>query len=991
MGVLSGRVSRGILHRAAAGVGAVEGGALMGGAAGDAGPGRVTFGLLGAVTAYDATGTSLALGSTRRRAVLAALLVQAGRTVPVDQLVDMLWPGVAPPTASTMVHGAIAGLRRAVAGPRGSGEPPLLLTRGGGYALQVRPEQLDASRFETLLAEGRRLVEGAPARAAPVLAEALGLWRGPALDGLEEGFARDAAVRLDELRVQCAELRVDAELGLGRHHEVVADLEALVAAHPLREGLRGRLMVALYRCGRQSEALETYRAVRRRLAADLGLEPGPHLRRLEREILRQSGDLELRARVEGRRPGSGLPAPVSTFIGRARERDEVAALLGTHRLVTLTGPGGSGKTRLALEVAGRLADGGAAEAFLVDLTPLTASALFDETLAAALGVHAEPGQALTATIAAALSGRDTLIVLDNCEHLVEDCAAFVQAVLARVGRMRLLATSRERLGVPGEQVHPVRPLGLAAEHDDWRRIASCEAVRLFAERAAAARPGFAVTADNARLVLDVCRRLDGLPLALELAAARAASMPLRDLADRLDNRFRLLDSATRTADPRHRSLAATVAWSHDLLATAERVLLTRVAVFPAAFGLDAAEAVAGGGELVGADVARLLSRLVACSTVQLDEGVGGEMRYHLLETTRRFARERLADGELPLLRERHARHYLVWATESGAHLFGADSAPWLARLHRESDNFRSALEWSFGRGGDPESGAQLVGCLWHYWDLRGARDEGLHWVHAGLDAVGADRPSDRLPLLSAGALMHLGRAEFEASAVLAGEQLRLARTTGERAWEGDALAMEATVEWARARFDRARQLYEDAVEASIAGGDLWRAAMAEAQLARLHRDRNEPDAARAVAVRSLAHADEVGEELARGLAVDVLASLEHRWGDVSEARRLVEEALGHYRLVGYREGEASALHLAGRIALAARERAPARAAFGRSLELCRRIGHRAGTAAALEGLAGVATAGGDDRTAAGLLADAAALRAEIGVPLPTRPLHAPHG
>jgi tetratricopeptide (TPR) repeat protein len=367
------------------------------------------------------------------------------------------------------------------------------------------------------------------------------------------------------------------------------------------------------------------------------------------------------------------------------------------------------------------------------------------------------------------------------------------------------------------------------------------------------------------------------------------------------------------------------------------------------------------------------------------------MRYHLLETTRRFARERLADGELPLLRERHARHYLAWATESVAHLFGAGSAPWLARLHRESDNLRSALEWSFGPGGDPEAGAQLVGCLWHYWDLRGARDEGLHWVHAGLDAVGADRPADRLPLLSAGALMHLGRAEFEAGAVLAGEQLRLARTTGARAWEGDALAMEATVAWARARFDRARQLYEDAVEASIAGGDLWRAAMAEAQLARLHRDRNEPDAARAVAVRSLAHAEEVGEELARGLAVDVLASLEHRWGDVSEARRLVEEALARYRLVDYREGEASALQLAGRIALTSRERAPARVAFRRSLQLCRRIGHRAGTAAALEGLAGVATAEGDDRTAADLLADAAELRAEIGVPRPGQPLYDPHG
>jgi tetratricopeptide (TPR) repeat protein len=301
----------------------------------------------------------------------------------------------------------------------------------------------------------------------------------------------------------------------------------------------------------------------------------------------------------------------------------------------------------------------------------------------------------------------------------------------------------------------------------------------------------------------------------------------------------------------------------------------------------------------------------------------------------------------------------------------------LAQLHAERANLRAALEWAFGNGGEAEIGVRLVGCLWHYWDLRGLRGEGLRWVHAALRVVGPQRPAARIPLLSAGSLLHLGRAEFAATEELAREQIALARSELAQAWEGDALAMLATVAWARARFDRAQQLYEDAIAASLKGGDLWRAAMEEAQLARLHRDRNEPDAARVLAARAFAHAEDTGEELARGLALDVLASLEHRWGEAAEARRLVEQALAHYRRVEYREGEASAQHLAGQIALAEQQPAPARAAFARSLRICRRIGHRAGTAAALEGLA---ACGGGHEPTDGLTGEAAALRAEIGVP-----------
>ena len=924
--------------------------------------GRATFRLLGPVAVLDPAGTSLPVGGPRRRALLAALLLHPGTSLPVERLVGMLWPDPPPPTASTMVHGAVAALRRVLE----LDAPHVLVTRDGGYVLEVPPERVDAARFERALEAGRRLLATSPQRASSLFAEALAEWRGPALAGVEEPFARAAAARLDELRLRCYELHADAELRLDRHSTVVAGLEELAAVHPLREELCAHLIVALYRCGRQADALAAYRRLRATLVGELGVEPGERLRGLELAVLRH--DQRLQAVRAG---AAALPAPLGSFVGRDGELEELSALVRSDRLVTLTGPGGAGKTRLALEVARRLTD---VDTYVVELAPLPTSALVAETLADALGIRAEPGHGLVRTIAAALASRPAVVVLDNCEHLISACAELVQVLLAGAAGLRVLATSREPLGVPGECVHPVRPLRSAARDESWERTAESDAVRLFAERAAGAGPGFTVTAGNAALVAEVCRRLDGLPLAIELAAARAAALPLAELVDRLDDRFALLESASRAVDPRHRSLAAALAWGHDLLPPAERALFARLAVFPAEFDLAAARAVCGGPS----DVALPLARLVASSMVHLDDQPDGGARYRLLESVRAYAGELLNEPTRADLADRHAAHYLALAQEAQPRLFAAGSGPWLERLHTERDNLRAALAWCFDA--DPERGVRLVRCLWHYWDLRGARDEGLHWVHTALAAVGPDRPEQRVPLLSAGALLHLGRADLEETVRLASEQLALSLPRGARRWAGDALAMLATVDWARGRFDRAQQRYEDAIAACLAGGDMWNAALAESQLARLHRDRQEPDAARLVALRALAHAEDVGEAVARGLALDVLASLESRWGDDAEAGRLVADALALYRGVRYREGEASALCLAGEIALRAGRTADARDAFRTALELCRRIGHRAGTAGALERLADVATMSGAANEVAALSEEAASLRAEIGVP-----------
>ncbi len=941
----------------------------------------IEYRVLGPVVAVDLAGTPLPVGGLRRRAVLAALLLHRGAGLSVERLVDMLWPGTAPPTAATMVHGAVAGLRH-VLEPGGRDVSPRVLVRhGDGYALQVAPEQIDAVRFERLLGAGRQLVDGAPERAAGLLAEALSEWRAPALAGLGQPFARAAAARLDELRLQSVELHAQAELRLGHHHAVVAELEEVMGADPFREGACAQLMVALYRCGRQADALAAYRVLHRALVTDLGVEPGVDLQRLEMSVLRHDEELRAGRSSQPGRAGrrAAPPVSVSSFVGRARDQDDVLSLLKTHRLVTLCGIGGAGKTRLALEVTRRLAERGDTDTFLVDLAALTTPTLVEAALADALGLRTEPGQPLARTVAAALSAQPAMVVLDNCEHLIAACADLVQALLAATGEVRILTTSRESLGVPGEHVYLVRPLRTSAAHATWEQVSACEAVMMFENRAAAARPGFAVTEQNAAQVGEVCRRLDGLPLAIELAASRAAVLPLHELVKRLDDRFTLLESATRAADRRHRSLAATLDWSLDLLAGAERSVFASLAVFPAGFDLAAATAVCADAHV--GDIALLLARLVASSLVQLEDEAGGS-RYRLLETVRAYGREQLDPPARSALHERHAAHYLAVAQAAEPHLFAAGSGPWLEQLHTERHNLRAALQWCFGAGADPDRGVLLVRCLWHYWDLRGVRDEGLRWVHGALAVVGADRPAQRMRLLAAGALLHLGQADFAATVQLATEQLALARPAGDRAAEGDALALLATVDWARGRFDRAQQRYEDGIGASLGAGDVWGAAMAEAQLARLHRDHHQPNAARAVARRSLAHAEGVGESVARGLALDVLASVEHRWGDDAEASRLIANALKLYRGVHYREGEASALHLAGGIALRAGRTAVAGVAFEDSLRLCRRIGHRAGTAAALEGLAAVASLTGDPAEAATLARAASLLRAEIGVPRP---------
>jgi DNA-binding SARP family transcriptional activator len=510
----------------------------------------VEFGILGPVRAVR-DGRVLGLGGPKRRAVLALLLVAGGRVVPAERLAEELWGGCPPPAAAGTLRAHVSRLRTLLS------PDAVLIAQGGGYALATEAGQLDAGRFERLLGAGREALErGEVAAAASRFREALGLWRGRALADVTdvESLAREGA-RLEELRLVAVEGRVEADLALGLGAEVAGELEGLVAEYRVRERLWWLLVLALYRAGRQADALAAYRRAREMLAEELGIEPGEELRRLEQAVLRQ----EVPAAPQSAR--HNLPVRLTSFVGRERELAALEGLAGEARLVTLTGAGGAGKTRLALEFAAdameRFADG----VWLAGLAGVADPQLVPSVVMEALGVRQSGDVPVLEALRYRLRSAELLLVLDNCEHLLGACADLAVALLGSAPGVRVLATSREPLGVPGEAVYPVPPLAVPLESSDAQALARAPAVRLFVARATAARAGAGVQAAPVGVVARICRELDGLPLAIELAAARASVLSAEEIEAHLADKFRFLAYRRPVADPRHQTLTAAIGWS----------------------------------------------------------------------------------------------------------------------------------------------------------------------------------------------------------------------------------------------------------------------------------------------------------------------------------------------------------------------------------------------------------------------------------------------
>lgn len=748
----------------------------------------VMFGILGATQVSDVDGGVVLPGGPRRRALLALLLLDAGRVVTAERLIDGLYGEEPPAGVANALQSQVSRLRQALGRP--------IEFSPAGYRLAIDPDDVDAHRFERLSAEGRAaLAAGDPARAAGLLREALDLWRGPALADVGDApFARPQMARLEELRVSAAEDRMEAELVLGGHRGLVAGLRQLVDAHPLRERLRGQLMRALYGSGRQSEALEAYEAARAELAETLGADPGPELAAVHLAVLRGDPGLTPVAHAHVPRgtspmtaaaapaapvtaapappgPRFALPAQLTSFVGRDEELDRIGRQLSEGRLVTVIGPGGAGKTRIAVEAAGRY--GG--ESCFVELAGLTDAAEVPHAIQGALGLReagvmpgAGPAPDPVARVAAALADRPLLLVLDNCEHVVGEVARIAGRLLGDCGRLRVLATTREPLGIPGETLCPIPPLRLPPPGTDPARALAFPAVRLFTERAVAVQPDFELAADL-DAVLRVCAALDGLPLAIELAAARLRSMSASEIGSRLgalsaapergeygpgvrpDERFRLLSRGSRTAQPRQKTLRGVVDWSWDLLTGPERAVLRRVSVFAGGWTLVAAEAVCADraddegatreAGVDGLDVLDLIDSLVDKSLVVAHRPDGADgVRYRMLETIRAYAAERLAEaGETAVLRRAHARYFLGVAEEAEPHLRRAEQLDWLRRLAADQDNLHTALRRRVEEG-DVATALRLLAPLSTYWLLRGVRLEGAGPARALLELTGPRAP-----------------------------------------------------------------------------------------------------------------------------------------------------------------------------------------------------------------------------------------------------------
>ncbi|HYI75140.1 MAG TPA: BTAD domain-containing putative transcriptional regulator [Gaiellaceae bacterium] len=840
--------------------------------------------------------------------LLAALLVADGKTLGADELVDAVWDGSAPASARKLVQVYVSQLRKVL--PAGIE----IETRAGGYVAAVETSGLDASRFEQLLRESIAAREaGNPALALSLADRSASLWRGRAYGELAyEDFARTESERLEELRLAAVEERLAAQLELGRAAEVLGDVLAHAEESAFRERAHELAMLALYRCGRQAEALERYAAFRAQLDDELGLQPGDRLRELQRRILQQDPELDVSSDAP---TGSTIPLPPNPLVGRERELAALRSLLerGDSRLVVLTGAGGSGKTRLALEVARELAGSFANGALFVELAPLRDPALVVPTIAQALDIPVESDVAALDAVAEALAARELLLVLDNAEH-VRDAAPSYAELVGRAPRVTLLVTSRAVLHVSGENVVPVVPLD---END---------AVELFAQRAGLLDTSFELTTQNEPDVREVCRQVDCLPLAVELAAARIRTLTPRALRKRLDARLSILTGGPRDLPARQQTLRETIAWSADLLDDRGRHVLARLAVFPAGATLDAAE------RMCDADL-DTLAALVDDHLVRRDE-VDGEPRFGMLETVREYALELLGKERQAVALAMAA--YLADVAEA-IEVEARTRAQALSTLDPEIDNIRAALD-ACAEAGAAELELRLAGGIWRYWWVRGSAKEGIARIER---ALAADEGSTSV-----------ARAQ--------------------------ALRGAAGLAWVLGDFAKATELATAAIPVAVAVGSDWDEMAANTVLGVVANVEGDRARARRHHRRSMEISEQLGlEPFVQKLNLGTLALDD---ADYPEAQLMFDDVLAIHRRNENVEGIGTALLNLGVVHYALGEHDASLRAFEEARDCFEEVGFRAHVAHAVQGFAAFAASEGRFDDAARLLGEARGELDEIGAP-----------
>ncbi len=911
----------------------------------------VRFGVLGPLVIQTRDDQAVALPGKKVRMLLAVMLTGEGRTVSSDRLIDTLWGESPPGNPLGALHTKIWQLRKVL----DEAEPTagsLILSNSHGYSLEVDDGDVDFRRFEEQLIKAQS--SNNVRLQVRILGDALAEWRGPALaDFAHTDFAGPIITRLEERRLTALEDKADAMLSLGEHQLLVGELGDLLARHPFRERLCAAYIRALYASGRQSEALAAFDGLRGRLDEELGLEPSAELISLRQAVLSRDPDLSPRHSpiTTAARQVTNLPASVGALIGRDSATVQVKALIEASRLVTLHGVGGVGKTRLALEVGSSIDEDYPDGVWLVELSTLSNQpklggySIVANSIASVLGVRdgvaaGEGRVTQVERLAESLRTKHTLLIFDNCEHVVEQVAYVSDLLLRAAPGLRILATSREPLGVPGERLWTVPALTIPA---NTRSIEGSSAAELFVARTSEVAPGFVLDEHTRTSVAEICRRLDGLPFALELAATRVRTLGVNEVAARLGHRFSLLTMGSRGAPVRQQTLRAAIDWSWDLLTNHEQIVLERLAVFSGGCLLTAAEDVCSGGVIERQDVPDLISRLVDRSLVSVID-VAGVRRFRLLESVHAYAEERLSDsGEEPDIRIKHARYYADLAEATAPKLRGPSQRRWLEQTNTESGNFSSALETAAASRDETELAFRIVNALAWHWFLSGRLDEANRGFEMALAvATGPDG-------------FEASSRECEARAWQVGFALRAGKTIHPLDQYGqlpDRICdpiRRATIRWflgfVRVGYGEQRsaeECVEDALVEFRAQDYSWGTAAALAALAAFGVLRGDLDTVRRRGEESLRLFVDLGDGWGQLQATDALAALAEVHGDYQSSAQLHRQGLRIAETLGLWNEVSNKLSGLGRISLLHGDYTQARELHERSMRLAAEQGYTFG-------------------------------------------------
>lgn len=865
----------------------------------------------------------------KKAASLVKLLALApGHRMHRERVMDLLWPDLGKKAASNNLRQTLHAARRALRLDSASGsrylvseDQSLVLCPGGNLSVDVEV-------FEQAAEAASRARDTAAYRTA------IELYAGELLP--EDLYEEWAEGRRDGLRQTHVRLLVELA-GLyeerGEYGRAVEALRKATANDPTLEEAYVGLMRLQALSGRPEGALAECERLRDVLSRRLGTRPGAATRHLRDEIAAGTfpptriASIPQHERTDARK--HNLPAPRTSFVGREHELVEVKRALLMTRLLTLTGGGGSGKTRLALEAARDLVGTYPDGVWLIELAAVFEGELLPPTLAEALGVPERPGQLLANTLVDTLRTKRMLLVLDNCEHLVEHVARFVDILLDSCPHLSVLATSREVLGLAGEGSRLVSPLSKPDPRQQvtLEQLERYESVRLFVERARYRNPSFMLAPQNAQTVAEICERLEGIPLAIELAAARVG-LSVEQIATRLDDSLGLLSAGSRTASPRQRTLRGALDWSYDLLSEPERVLFGRLSVFAGGWTLEAAEGAGAGAGIEKQEVLDLLLRLVDKSLVVIETSDDGELRYGLLEPVRQYAQEKLEDsGEAEAVRRLHARFFLDFAEWAGPKLKGPEQVEWLAHLEEDNDNLRAAMAWLL-EAGEVEAAVRLAWALWIFWLIRGHQGEGRRWIEAAL-AKGENLPAYlRARALIVQASTYYGLAGFEQLGQICDEAATLFRRVGDKAGLGFAVSVQATVRMQQGNAELAIELFEKAIELGRETGEKWGVSGALAHLGSVYLGQGYYEPAARYLEEALALSREVGNRLSESAALYGLALAEQGRGDQERAEELYTEGLSSSAEAGDRANMTYCLEGLAQVAVAQGEMERAALLFG---------------------------------------------------------------